>query len=347
MTASQTQPPPATEHHPVPPAVQMVQLLAGFQVCQALYAAAKLGVADGLRDGPRDAAALAADVDADAQALHRVMRALASIGVFAETPDGRFGLTPLGETLTRDSQASMRDLAIMWMETHYAPFGDLLGTVRTGRCAATEFYGQPFFSWLSGQPEHVARFSHAMANLTDGIKLGAISCCDFTGAGRIVDVGGADGSVLAHILAAAPATTGVVLDLPHVVAEAGPRLARFGLGDRLTMAAGDFFTAVPAGADTYLLSMILHDWSDAEVLQLLASIRAAASPGARLLAFELVVPDGGAPHMAKMIDLTMLGMLTGRERTEAEYRHLLERAGFTFEGVTATPTPVSIVSARA
>jgi hypothetical protein len=113
------------------------------------------------------------------------------------------------------------------------------------------------------------------------------------------------------------------------------------------MAAGDFFTAVPAGADTYLLSMILHDWSDAEALQLLASIKAAAPPGARLLAFELVVPGGGAPHMAKMIDLTMLGMLTGRERTEAEYRHLLERAGFTFEGVTATPTPVSIVSARA
>ena len=176
----------------------MVQLLAGFQVCQALYAAAKLGAADNLRSGPRDAEALAADVGAGAQALHRVLHALASIEVFAETGDGLFALTPLGETLTQDSQASMRDLAIMWMETHYGPFGDLLGTVRTGRCAATEFYGQPFFGWLSGQP-----------------------------------------------------------------------------------------------------------------------------------------------------DLTMLGMLTGRERTEAEYRRLLERAGFTFEAVTATRTPISVISARA
>jgi hypothetical protein len=241
----------------------------------------------------------------------------------------------------------MRDLAIMWMETHYGPFGDLLGTVRTGRCAATEFYGQPFFGWLSGQPEQVARFSRAMANLTDGIKTGAISSYDFTGAGRIVDVGGADGAVLAHILAAAPAATGVVFDLPHVVAEAQPRLARFGMGDRLTMAAGDFFAAVPEGADTYLLSMILHDWSDDEALRLLAGIRAAAPAGAQLLAFELVVPEGSGPHMAKMIDLTMLGMLTGRERTEAEYRHLLEQAGFKFEGVTATPTPISVISARA
>jgi hypothetical protein len=176
-----------------------------------------------------------------------------------------------------------------------------------------------------------------MANLTDGIRLGAISSCDFTNAGRIVDVGGGDGAVLAHILAAVPGTTGIVFDLPHVVAEAGPRLAGYGLGDRLTLAAGDFFTAVPEGADTYLLSMILHDWSDPEAHRLLAAIRAAAPAGAQLLAFELVTPDGAEPHMAKMIDLTMLGMLTGRERTQAEYRLMLEQAGFKFEGVTATP----------
>ena len=347
MSITQTQADPAVETHTVPPAVQMVQLLTGFQLSQALYAAARLGVADRLRGGSRDATALAAEVGADTQALHRVMRTLASIGVFTETADGLFGLTPLGETLTEDSPASMRDLAIMWMETHYEPFGGLLGTVRTGRCAATEFYGKPFFTWLAEHPEHIAQFSRAMANLTDGIKFGAISSCDFTGAGRIVDVGGADGAVLAHILAGAPDATGIVFDLPHVVAEAEPRLAGYGLGDRLTLAAGDFFTAVPEGADTYLLSMILHDWSDAEAGRLLASIRAAAPAGARLLAFELVTPDGAEPHIAKMVDLTMLGMLTGRERTQAEYRLLLEQAGFEFEAVTATPTPISIIKALA
>jgi O-methyltransferase/methyltransferase family protein len=347
MPTLQTRPEPTTETHTVPPAVQMVQLLAGFQLSQALYAAARLGVADRLRGAPQDATALAAEVGADAQALRRVMRALASIGVFTESEDGLFGLTPLGDTLTEDSPASMRDLAIMWMETHYGPFGGLLGTVRTGRCAATEFYGQPFFTWLAEHPEHIARFSSAMANLTDGIKIGAISCCDFTDAGRIVDVGGADGAVLAHILTTAPQATGVVFDLPHVVAEARPRLAGYGLGDRLTLAAGDFFTAVPEGADTYLLSMILHDWSDPEAHRLLATIKAAAPAGARLLAFELVSPDGAEPHLAKMVDLTMLGMLTGRERTQAEYRLLLEDAGFKFEAVTATPTPISIVKATA
>jgi hypothetical protein len=340
-------PPEPAEAHAVPPAVQMVQLLAGFQLSQALYAAAKLGIADCLRSGPKDAAALAADVGADAQSLRRILRVLASIGVFAETAEEMFGLASLGETLTQDSPTSMRDLAIMWMETHYGPFGGLLEGVRTGRCAATTFYGQPFFAWLGGHPEHVQRFSRAMANLTDGIKLGAISSCDFTGAGRIVDVGGADGTVLARILAATPGTTGTAFDLPHVVADAEPRLAAYGLGDRLTLAGGDFFTAVPEGADTYVLSMILHDWSDAEASRLLANIKAAAPAGARLIAFELIVPDGAEPHMAKMIDLTMLGMLNGRERTQAEYRLLLDQAGFKFEAVTATPTPISVISALA
>jgi hypothetical protein len=228
---------PGHEGRPGQP-LQMVQLLAGFQLSQALYAAAKLGVADQLRGGLTDATSVAAAVGGEAQSLRRLLRTLASIGVFTETEDGRFGLTPLGGTLTTDSPTSMRDLAIMWMETHYGPFGGLLDTVRTGRCAATEFYGQPFFGWLSDQPEHIARFSRAMAK-----------------------------------------ATGVIFDLPHVVAEAEPWLAWYGLGDRLTAAAGDFFAAVPGDAHTYLLSMILHDWSDTEASRLLASIRAATGAG--------------------------------------------------------------------
>ena len=166
------------------------------------------------------------------------------------------------------------------------------------------------------------------------------------------DSGGADAAVLSHILAPAPGSTGTAFDLPHVVAEAEPPLAGYGLGARLRLAAGDFFTAVPDGANTYLLSMILlsmilHDWSDPEASRLLANIKAAAPAGARLVAFELVVPDGPGPHMAKMIDLTMLGMLTGKERTAAEYRALLKQTGFKFEGVTATPTPISIIRALA
>ena len=178
-----------------------------------------------------------------------------------------------------------------------------------------------------------------MANLTDGIKAGAIASYDFPGAGTIVDVGGADGALLARVLASAPAATGIVFDLPHVVAEAAPTLKSYGLGDRMTAEGGDFFEAVPGGADTYLLSMVLHDWNDVDATRLLANIRAAAAPGARVLAFELVMPPGDEPHMSKMIDLTMLGMLNGRERTDAEMRSLFEGAGLIYDGSRPDPDP--------
>ena len=333
------------EGHPPPP-VQMVQLLAGFQVSQALYAAAKIGVADHLVDGPQTAERLAVQVDADPVALSRLLRTLSSLGVFTQSSPDTFGLTPLGATLVSDGEGSMRDLALMWMETHYAPFGGLADTVRSGECAATQFYGEPFFSWLAGQPDQVSRFSRAMANLTDGIKGGAIASYDFGGAGTIVDVGGADGALLARVVAGTPDTVGIVFDRPHVVDEAAATVKGFGLGDRLTTQGGDFFESVPAGADTYLLSMVLHDWNDADATRLLANIRAAADPGARVLAFELVMPTTDEPHMSKMIDLTMLGMLDGRERTDAEMRALFEGAGLTYERALATPTPISIIEAR-
>jgi hypothetical protein len=329
-----------------PPPVQMVQMLAGFQVSQALYVAARVGVADVMVDGPVPLDQLAAQVDADPLALSRLLRTLSSLGVFSETEPDTFSLTPLGNTLVSDQPGSMRDLALMWMETHYEPFAGLLGTVRTGECAAFEHYGQPFFSWLSDQPGQVDRFSRAMANLTNGIKAGAVTSYDFSDAGRIVDLGAADGALLASILSTTPDTTGIAFDLPHVVDEAAATVKGYGLGDRLTTQAGSFFDAVPGGADTYLLSMVLHDWNDADATRLLTNICTSATPGARVLAFELVMPTGSEPHMSKMIDLTMLGMLDGRERTDDEMRALFEGAGLVYDGAVATPTPISIIEAR-
>jgi hypothetical protein len=329
-----------------PPPAQMVQLLAGFQVSQALYVAAKLGVADTLVHGAVPIDQLAAEVGADPLALSRLLRTLCSFGVFAEDDPGVFCLTPLGATLVSDGPGSMRDLALMWMETHYAPFAGLLDTVRTGASAATEHYGQPFFGWLAGQPEQVDRFSRAMANLTDGIKAGAIASADFSDASTIVDVGAADGALLAKILCTAPGARGIAFDLPHVVAAFASTTEAHGLGDRLSAQGGDFFDHVPGGADTYVLSMVLHDWDDGDAGRILGNIRAAAAPGARVRAFELVMPTGNGPHMSKMIDLTMLAMLNGRERTDAEMRTLFEGAGFAYDGVVPTPTPVSMVEAH-
>jgi hypothetical protein len=324
----------------------MVQLLAGFQVSQALYSAAKLGLPDALATGPGDIGEIATHLQVDPDALSRLARTLTGLGVLAAEGERRYGLTPLGATLTSDAPGSMRDLALMWMETHYAPFAGLADGIRTGTCPADTHYGRPFFDWLSGQPEQASRFSGAMANLTNGIKAAAFATYDFSGSRRIVDIGGADGSLLVHALSTSPDARGVSYDLPHVVPAVEAVAKSAGLEDRLSGVGGDFFASVPSGFDTYLMSMILHDWDDERASVILRNIARAADSGARVTALELVVPDGDEPHMAKMIDLTMLGMLHGRERTEQEMRALVEGAGLVYRGTTATPTPLSFIEAE-
>jgi hypothetical protein len=323
----------------------MVQLLAGFQVSQALYAAAKVGLPDALAEGPRPIDDVADLLSVHGPSLARLARTLTGLGVLTDAGDGRYGLTPLGYTLTSDSPGSMRDLALMWMETHYAPFAGLKDTVVTGRTAADEHYGMPFFAWLGEHPEQVDRFSGAMANLTSGIKAGAVASQDWSASHRILDVGGADGTLLTQVLAGRDHATGTVLDLPHVVPAVAVTAKAAGLEERLDAIPGDFFAGVPGGYDTYVMSMILHDWDDERAGLILRNIAASAEPGSRVYAVELVVPPGDGPHMAKMIDLTMLGMLSGRERTEGEFRDLFESAGLRYGGTTATATPLSIISA--
>src|SRR4051795_4597406 len=341
-----TLPAPTASHHEEPPPVRMVQLLAGFQVSQALYCVAELGVSTQLLEGPRTVEELAAAVGASPPALRRLLRDLAGLGLFtASGPDSWAG-TPLGETLAEGRHGSVRDLALTWMQTHYAPFGRLLDTVRGGVPAATLHYGRPYFAWLSDDPAQVQRFTGAMADLTAGIKAGAVAGYAVPGGRTIADIGGADGALLHAVLAGDPdpERRGIVFDLPHVVPAAQARLAGSGLAERVEVVAGDFFERVPA-ADAYLLSMILHDWDDESCGVLLRRIAEAAAPGARLVSLELVVPPGDAPHLATMIDLTMLGMLTGRERTADELAGLLDGAGFTLDRIVATPTPMSVVEA--
>ena len=333
-------------HEPPPPA-QMILLLGGFRISQALYAAAVLGVADHLTAGPAPADVLAGRTGAHAPSLRRLLRTLASVGVFTEPEPGVFVLTPLGQTLTSSQPGSMRDVAIMFMETHYAPFGDLLDTIRTGQPAAERYYGQPFFGWLADHPEQAIRFTAAMASLTGGFKTAAIAALPLDDAKTIVDVGGADGTVLAAILTARPQLRGVLFDLPHVIADAPVTLARHGVGDRAECAGGDFLESVPAGGDAYLLSLVLHNLPDDQARRILANIAAAGGSSARLLVLDFVIPAGDTPHLAKISDLNMLAMTGGKERTETEWRELLTAAGFTGIGIRQTGTPFSIIHAAA
>ena len=332
--------------HELPPPAQMVLLLGGFRISQALYAAAALGVADQLVAGPAAAEVLAEQAGAHAPSLRRLLRTLASVGVFTEPEPGVFALTPLGQTLASGQPGSMRDVVIMFMETHYAPFGDLLHTIRTGQPAAERFYGQPFFGWLSDHPEQASRFTAAMASLTGGFKTAAIAALPLDGVRTIVDVGGADGTVLAAILAAHPDMRGVLFDLPHVIAAAPGTLARHGVGDRVECVGGDFLRV--GAARRRCLPRLARCCTTGPMTAGPAhpgQHRRGGGSGARLLLLEFVVPPGDAPHMSKISDLNMLAMMGGKERTEPEWRELLTAAGFTGIAIRQTGTPFSVIQA--
>jgi precorrin-6B methylase 2 len=327
----------------VPEPVQMVQMLAGFQISQALYVVAKLGLCTALADGPRTIEQLAMATGADADVLRRIIRTLAPAGLF-RTDGERAEATPLGLTLAEGHPRSVRDIALFWMETHYAPFGELLHTAMTGENAATHYYGKPFMEWTASSPATTEILTQAMASVTQGLKAGMFDNYSLPEGNLVADIGGADGSMICQLLAREPHRRGIVFDKPEVVPAARKVLAGHGLAGRVEVVSGDFFESVPE-ADIYVLSSVLHDWDDESCLRILWAIKKAAAAGARLVITETVVLPGDTPHPAKLIDLTMLAMGTGRERTAGEYEKLLAVAGFTMERVVPSPTPFSFIEA--
>lgn len=234
-----------------PPTAVVLQLLGGFQVSQAVYVVAKLGVATILeQEGPTSVADLAERTGADAELLHRLIRSLTAVGLFAVEED-RVAVTALGEVLSEQHPQSLYDVALMWMETHYLPFGDLLEGVRTGRPAAEIHLGEPTLTWMASDPARAALFSRAMAEFTSGLRAGMFDGYRLPPGRTVADLGAADGSVLVELLTrdADPGRRGIVFDLPTVAPLAGPVLARAGLADRVEVVGGDLFEAVPA-ADT-------------------------------------------------------------------------------------------------
>lgn len=315
----------------LPPAVTMQGLLSGFQMSQALFAVAELNVATALLGGPREVGDIAREVGADADTLGRVIRYLAQYGVF-RTSGSRVELTDVGRTLADGPAGSLRSVARYFRQTHYAPFGDLLSTVRTGEPAATVFFGRPFFEWVNDHPDLAVLQNEAMAGFTHDERGDLLDVYDLPAGRLVADIGGADGTLMAELLAARPERRGIVFDLPSMAEAARPVLRAAGLDDRVTVMAGDFFEEVPA-ADVYLMSAVLQDWDNAASLRILRNVSKAAHSGARLVVLDRVVPENDAPHPTKMIDITMMGMLGGRQRSETEWRKLLEDGGFTLRRV--------------
>lgn len=330
----------------VPAPIEMLELLLGTWVSQAIQAAAALGIADALADGPLPAAGLAERVGADPDGVDRLMRALVSRGVFRRTRDGRYALNPLGETLRSDADPSMRAAGLFYgcrqQREHWT---HLLDAVQTGKPVVAALRGKEFFDYLSDDPEFAGLFNDAMTSISQMSVQPVVAGYDFSRFSTIIDVGGGHGRLLAAILAATPTARGVLYDLPDVVAKAPKLFAEFGLTERVDVQGGSFFDTVPGGGDAYVMKNIIHDWADEQALTILRNIRAASKPGATLLLVEFVIPDHDSDFIGKWVDLEMLVVAGGRERTAEQYRSLLARAGFRLTGVVQTAAPISVVEA--
>jgi SAM-dependent methyltransferase len=329
----------STQATSVPPPVALLQMVTGYWVSQVIYVAAKLGIADLLKDGPKSSDELAQATGTHARSLYRLLRALASVGVFAEAEDGRFGLTPLGECLQTGSPGSVRAITINHGERLYRAWGDLLHSVRTGEIAFNHIFGMDLWQYAAQNPEAAALVTEAMAEFTTQVSTAVVTAYDFSRFSKIVDVGGGNGTLLLSILQANPQMSGVLFDLPYVVEDARKHIDAAGLTGRCAFVAGDFFEFVSSGGDAYILKNIIHDWDDERALKILQNCHRAMTENGKLLLVEGVIPPGNEPSFGKLVDLNMLVMAGGCERTEDEYRALFAAAGFTLTNLIPIQSP--------
>lgn len=332
---------------PIPLHAQMIQMATGYWLSRLVYTAAKLNLADHLTDGPKSARELAAVTGTDTRSLHRYMRTLASFGILTLEPDDTFALTELGATLKTGAPGSARSTVLtMAGPMMWDSFKAFEYSLQTGKPATDKVLGMGLFDYLAAHPDEAAQFSESMVGIHGGEPPTVAAAYDFSSFGTIVDVGGATGNMLAHILSRHPQPRGVLFDRPHVVSEAPALLRAHGVADRVTIAEGNFFEHVPAGGDAYILSHIIHDWTEAQCHTILGNCRAAMQDGAKLLIVEFVLPEGNTPHFGKLADMIMLTVPGGEERTAGEYRTLLDAAGFRMTRVVPTTSDVSIVEAE-
>lgn len=323
-------------------AAELLQMGQGIMASWALHVAARLGVADLLAPGPQMIDDLALTTGAHSGALYRVLRFLGMLGVFTEVEPRRFSLTPLGDCLRTGKAGSLRSWFIM-SGPIYRVFADApLDSVLTGKPAFEKVLGASFFEYAARDLEWGEAFNSAMEGVGRQTAGAVVQAYDFSGIGRIVDVGGGHGTLLAAVLDAYPEMTGILFDLPRVAEGAADKIAKAGLAGRCEIVGGDFFESVPSGGDAYVLSWVIHDWEDERALSILQNCRRAIGDSGRLLLVEANIPVGNEPHFAKTVDMVMLVALGGQERTEAEYSDLMAAAGFKLSRVVATASPMTV-----
>jgi hypothetical protein len=326
----------------LPPQIRLTQMITGAVMTHAIQVVADLKIADLVSDGPKTPEELASTTGSDSDSLYRLLRMLAAESIFAEDGQGRFGLTPMAELLRSDSTSHLRDVALT-IGSHARAYLELGHSIRTGQDAFTHVFGVPIFEHLAKNPEEARIFDGAMTGFHGPETAPMIESYDFSAFDTVVDIGGGNASVLLEILKANPKLNGVVFDLPHVADHASSVIVNSAYADRGSAEGGDFFSAVPEDADCYLMRHILHDWDDEKSIAILKNCREAMRPGGKVLVVESVIPPGNEPHPGKMLDVVMLAIPGGRERTADEYRTLFTAAGFKVTRIVPTASPVSVV----
>jgi SAM-dependent methyltransferase len=319
---------------------QMNQLIRGYWTTQAIFVAAELRIADLLSDGPSAAEDLGKRAGVKGDMLYRVLRALASIGIFADDVEGRFALTPLAETLRGDS--GQRAYAMLHGQELYRSWGKLIDAVRTGDAAFELAFDMPVFEYFGKHPDRGAVFDRAMTGHHGAEADPMLDAYDFSGFKEIVDVGGGNGSLLTSILRRHQQTRGVLFDLPTVVDRARGAIENAELGDRFRLVGGSFLESVPTGGDAYLLRHVVHDWRDDDAATILRNCKIAMKPEGKVLIVEIVVPAGNDPSFAKWMDLMMV-TYGGKERSERQYRQLFAAAGLRLTRIVPTRAGISVI----
>jgi hypothetical protein len=328
------------------PRDRLRRMLPDIRVIQMIYVAAKLGIADLLSEGPATVEELANACNAHAPTLYRLLRALASLGIFTEVEPAKFGLSEVAELLRSDVTDSMRNKALWLGEPwRWRPFGELLYSVQTGQPAFHHVFGENMFDYLRTKPDADAIFNQSMTEMTN-IKGAAVAdLYDFNHASMVIDIGGGHGALLASILNRYPLSQGTLFDSPAVLEGAGSLLSTEGVLERCKLVGGSFFEECPKGGDIYILKLIIQDWDDERALSILRNCHAAMEKGATLLIIERIIPSGNERHHGKIVDIEMLTLFGSQERTEAEYRKLLNIAGFKIQSILPTPADVDIIEA--
>lgn len=329
-----------------PPASILMQMLFGGLTQQCICVAAKLRIADLVAQHPQTITELAAKTSSNEDALYRVLRMLSSVGIFMQEND-KFGLTPMASLLRSDVPDSIYHLALMMGEDWiWRNWGELMYSVQTGKTAHDKVHGMSTFEYFASNPKAGSVFNNAMTSLSKGVVTPIVEAYDFSRASKVADIAGGHGMLLSGVLKAYPNLSGVLFDLPAVIQGAGSLLEKEGVSERVEVESGNFFNSVPPRADVYLLKHVIHACDDARAITLLKNIRSAIKDNSKVLIVEAIVPENNEPSLAKMMDILMMVMEGGKERTGKEYKRLLEAADLKLTRIIPTKSPFSLVEAE-